>query len=354
MSRSLAIAALGVCLCLLAKLFGVGAFLIPGVALVLAPVGAEIATRTAARRVRLEREPLQLTAEEGTRLQLTTRLVGPRALRRSGEFTAMAGSESRPRRWLEHDEQHFHARASHRGRHLMGPSMLRYGDPFGLCERTVRSPATELLVLPRVEPISGADLAKLATQTVTPMAAVASAGELDGLQPAQQYATAGRIHWPTSARTGTLMERRLRAALDSRPLVVLDGSGAAGSDAFDMAVRAAASLAVALARRGGCLLLTPPERRPHQLDASLASWPAIHRQLAVLEPSAAPAADAVRRAPRLLWVTARTDAPPVPARPPGSRWYLVSPFARPGGEVLFAVGGCAVQPFATRERAAAR
>ena len=62
---------------------------------------------------------------------------------------------------------------------------------------------------------------------------------------------------------------------------------AAGADAFDAAVRAAASLALALARAGGCSLLLAPERRAHGSTRALASWPRIHARLALIEPSEA-------------------------------------------------------------------
>lgn len=350
MTRGAGAAVLGAGLCLAAELFAVHALLIPGLALLFLSAGATAVVRLLARRVSLLRDPPSAAAEEGMRLHVTTKIVGPRALRRSGEFAAVEGGPRKPRRWLDGDELHVAATARRRGVHEVAPSVMRFSDPFGLSERTVRSRPTELLVLPRVERVGRSDLSRLAATTPTPRAPVTSSGELDGLQPADEYATAARIHWPSFARTGTLMERRLRAEVDSRPLVVLDGRGAAGDDAFDMAVRATASLAVALARAGGCSLLLPPERRAHRLDPPLASWQRIHARLALLEPSEAIAWDVIARARLLLWVSASTEVRAMNPTRAASACYLVSPF--PSGErsVLFAVAGCSVQPMPARVR----
>ena len=48
------------------------------------------------------------------------------------------------------------------------------------------------------------------------------------------------------------------------------------------AVRACASLAVHLARHGGCALLLPGDRRPVTLDPELAGWPHLHARLALV------------------------------------------------------------------------
>ena len=79
---------------------------------------------------------------------------------------------------------------------------------------------------------------------------------------------------PWRAR-GEMLERRLVAELDSAPLIVLDPSAPAGEEALDMAVRAAASLCVHLARRkDGCAMLLPGERRPVEIGHDLGAWPA--------------------------------------------------------------------------------
>ena len=347
-------AAIGVAICAVGELLGVRTLLVPGLSLVLLCALAAAQVRVACWRVRVSREPLSASVAEGSRVLLTARVTGPRLLRRSGYLAATPGAELSPRRWVDAGSVQFAATAKRRGVHPIDSSLLRFADPFGLCERTVRSPPTQLLVLPRIHPIASSDLARLQSHGRRVRAAAASSGEPDGVQPAQPGANAARIHWASSARTGTLMERRMRAEEDARALIVLDGRDAAGSDAFDMAVRAAASLAVALARAGGCSLLLGGERRAHQLDAALSSWAPIHARLALLEPAGAPASEGIARAGLLLWVTASACAR-VPARSRReSTSYLVSPHPIPAREVLFSVAGCSVQRAparATPERA---
>jgi len=330
----------------------VPAFLVPGLALVVLALACEIAVGLMCRRVRLIREPLDTSAEEGARVRVRTGVEGPRALRRSGEFAALAGSVARPQRGEQGRIHEVAVLARRRGLHELGPSLLRFSDPFGICERSVLSEPTRLLVLPRVERVERGDLARLAGGSTARRLLAATAGELEDLRRADSYASADRIHWLTTARTGTLMERRLRPESDARPLVVLDGRDCAGADAFDAAVRATASISLALARSGGCRLLLPPERRPHALDRALASWPRIHRRLALIEPSDVLAWDAIRNASFVLWVSASADAHAL-AHTGGGACFVMSPFPRAHTDVLFTVAGCAVQRLDRRARAAA-
>lgn len=352
MTRPLAAATLGLAFCLLAELLGVYAFLVPGLALVVLALGAEIAVRLMCWRVRLIREPLTASAEEGARVRVRTRLQGPRALPRRGQFAALTDSEPRPRWWLDGNVHELSFLARRRGQHEIGPSLLRFADPFGMCQRSVPSEPTRVLVLPRVERVRRADLAQLNGSASARRALPAAAGELDDLRRADSHASVGRIHWLATARTGTLMERRLLPEPDARPLVVLDGRDCAGPDAFDAVVRATASISLALARSGGCTLLLPPERRPHRLDGALASWPRIHARLALIEPSDALAWDTIRVASVVLWVSASAD-PHALTHPGGGSCFIVSPFPRAHAEVLFTVAGCAVQRRTQRAPAAA-
>ena len=137
------------------------AFLVPGLALLVLAVGAESAVRLMGWRVRLIREPLRTSAEEGARVHVRTRLQGPRGLRRSGRFAPLADSEPRPRRWRDGEVHEVSVLARRRGVHEVGPSLLRFADPFGMCERSVRSDPTRVLVLPRVERVRREDLGRL-------------------------------------------------------------------------------------------------------------------------------------------------------------------------------------------------
>ena len=67
------------------------------------------------------------------------------------------------------------------------------------------------------------------------------------------------------------MERKLISEADSRPLVVLDPRAPESPEALDAAVRAAASLTVHFAKRGGCGLLLPGDRRAHDRSSATCS-----------------------------------------------------------------------------------
>ena len=110
------------------------------------------------------------------------------------------------------------------------------------------------------------------------------------------------------ARGAGLIERRLAADGDTRPLVVLDArmpasAGRAGRDLLDAAVqRAAASLVLEFAGAGGCGLLLPGEQRATKVDRELISWPAAYARLAMVEGGSG------TRAPALGTLTARAGA----------------------------------------------
>jgi uncharacterized protein (DUF58 family) len=201
-----------------------------------------------------------------------------------------------------------------RGIRRIDPPSLVVSDALELA-RVVRvspSPPQELLVLPRTErvrwvPGAGEKWRRAAgTASVEPLGAT----EVDGLRPYRQGTPASRIHWPALARGAGLLERRLRADTDSRPLVVLDARQSdpeAPVEYLDAAVRAAASLVLELGGRVGCGLLLPGEHRPIEVEPDLTAWPVAHARLAMVDggpdtraPGLAPGA----RSAQVLYVAA--------------------------------------------------
>jgi uncharacterized protein (DUF58 family) len=193
------------------------------------------------------------------------------------------------------------------------PPSLIVRDPFALAEGRRLSGGTpaDVLVLPRTERVrwihSGNGTAEFAGRPTG--AALLAAVEVDGLRPYRPGTPASRIHWPALARGAGLLERRLRVDGDRTPLVVLDSRGSTSDTDLDAAVRAAASLTLELAQRGGCRLLLPGERRPLIVESNLTAWPAAHARLAVVkggqEPRA-PALNGIRAAlGPLFYVAAR-------------------------------------------------
>lgn len=257
-----------------------------------------------------------------------------------------------------------------RGRRRLEPAVLVVRDPLGLHRREVRSAdGGELLVLPRIEPVlapgegdggaGDAEAEELGDGAgVSALEARAVDFEIDGLRPYRDGSPASRIHWPAVARTGELIERRLVDGGDRSPLVVLDAERPEGDESLDMAVRAAASLCVHLARAaGGCALLLPRERRPLAVDAELRAWPGAHAKLALVEAGGgAPAVGRAGHTGAILWVTARGGPMPRAARGPSAPSYVVSPHPVAGLPVAFRVAGCAGQALgaAARRRSRAR
>jgi uncharacterized protein (DUF58 family) len=233
-----------------------------------------------------------------------------------------------------------------RGRRILGPTRVVVRDPAGLAERVVEAgEPVEVLVLPRISPVTApggeGEPGTVGSRAGRPQ--VAAEVELDGLRPLRPGAPASRIHWSAWARTGELLERRLRADADSRALVVLDPRGADTHEDLDAAVRAAGSLCQHLARQGGCAVLLPGDRRPSSLDPSLAGWGRLHVRLALVtgEQSPSVAGLAGRRGP-VIYVAAKATARPprALAHAVGGGRVLVVPGTIPGRRPAFAVAGC--------------
>ncbi len=353
MSRATRLAAAGAVLCAVATAFAAPELYVPGVSLLLVATVAPGWVAVAAAGVRVQLSvPAARAVAEGDRVGLTVRVA-----RRGWPFpgaTLVLGPHDEP--LALPPRQRVAATTTsiamhRRGRHTLGPARLVVRDPLGICSREITSDGCEILVLPRVHPMSAAASGGLDGEVGARAAMPRGADEIDGLRPYQRGAPAARIHWPTVARSGELIEHRLAADAEQRPLVVLDARQAQSADALDRAVRATASLCVHLARRGGCALLLPGDRRAVWVGPDLRGWATQHARLALVEPTATPPAPApVRRAGTVVWVTA---AEPGSADAPAGGWRL-GPRSLPGVAVAFTVAGCDAQrtPVTIRARSA--
>lgn len=343
MGRVAGTLALGAAMTAVAATFSSPSLYVPGIALMLLAAGAAVWVLGAASGASLERRigPHMVEEEREWPIEITAR-IGPLPAP-GGELAEpllrgslrMAGHSSRRMRVAVTFE--------HRGMRRLEPARLVIGDPLGLIERRIEAGAgQEVIVLPRIEPVvaAGGGAGPTADVAVGARPAESTAEvEMESLRPYREGAPASRIHWPTVARVGTLMERRLLADSDSQPLVVVDPTNPADGAALDMAVRAAASLCVHLARGGGCSLLLPGDRRAVDIGPDLGSWPALHVRLALVEPvGGVPAARLESRRGAIFWVTARPGTPRGLERLNAER-YLVSPGLVRGG-AAFTVAGC--------------
>jgi uncharacterized protein (DUF58 family) len=324
--RAAAVAAAGALLGLTALVFDASPLFVPAVALFLLGVvtpariwvtacGARSERRLTAERV-IEDEPLEATIVVrrgrvvlgGAYFEVTDPFTGSE-FELSDELAPLRGD----RRASVRVVTRFHRR----GLHQLPPPSLIVRDPLDLARAQAAGAgqSQSLLVLPRTEPVrwlAPGQGRRMHLPDGRAGAEAMAAVDLDGLRPYRPGTPASRIHWPAVARGAGLIERRLQADGDARPLVVLDGrsasSAAAIADQLDAAVRAAASLVLELARGGGCGLLLPGEQRATTIDRELITWPAAYARLALVrggpgEPAPALAATS-GRAGAMIYVAA--------------------------------------------------
>jgi uncharacterized protein (DUF58 family) len=345
-SRPRRLAVTGALLCGLAALFAVRALYIPGLAALLVAAVAPLWVSVAASRARVSLHTDVRTAQEGESVRVTIAVRHGLIPFPVATLTAWPGAEEQAPPSRRERELVVSAVPSRRGRQRIGPARLRIFDPLEMYAHELRSSEHELLVLPRVYPLGAAALARLDERAPSPLDA---ALEIDSLRAYRTGSSAARIHWPTVARSGELMERAFTAETDARVLVMLDARAPESEEALDQALRVTASLCVHFARRGGCLLSLPDDTRPSPIEPDLRAWPALHARLALVRSGAG----TPRRQPpagvrTLLYVTASADAPA-----PAGRCYRVGPRPLTGLNVAFTIAGFAVQATARAQARAA-
>jgi len=344
-TRALGAAAFGIALCLTGAGVDAPSLYVPGLALALLGLIAPIWVTLAAAGASIEREegPRTVQEEQPYPLRLSARTgIAPAP---GGELREPLLPGGIPMTGRRARSIRVEVRFERRGRRELEPAELVIRDPLGLAERRVDSgPSEELLILPRIEPVLAASGGEKRFTGAASAARLAGAAEseIDGLKPHQEGAPASRIHWPAVARTGEMIERRLVPESDDRPLVVLDARAAGREEALDMAVRAAGSLVLHLARSGGAALLLPGDRRATEIEEDLRSWPSLHTRLAVLGPTARPPALPRGRRKALFWVSADPSLrrPASLDRASASARYLVVPGMLEGRQARFTVAGC--------------
>ncbi|UJA18782.1 DUF58 domain-containing protein [Thermoleophilia bacterium SCSIO 60948] len=348
MRRAAGFALAGAGLWIVGSGLGEPSLLALGVALVLYPLLASGWLMLATRGARLERSGLPARIAEGESFGYEIELRGG-SLRAPGGLLSDPASDlvtSTAPGWRSLPAD---AALEGRGRRELEAPVLELTDPLGIASRCVTGERSEILVMPRIETVEASATGAEAGLAAALSAAAAAGGslearglefEVDGLRPYRPGVSASRIHWPTVARTGEMVERRLAAGEGAAALVVADASAPEGREALDAMVRAAASLVHALAPRGGCGLVLSGLNRTLRVGERHEGFDDAHVRLALLEPGPMPAL-ARDAAPRVVfWVAAR----PLHRSPVGGLpTVLVTPFAEPreGG---FTVAGCTGVP----------
>jgi uncharacterized protein (DUF58 family) len=361
--RAPATAALGIAFALVGLGFGLTAALVCGIALLGLAAVAVAWVEGASLGGRLERLPGPARLEESEPYPLRIRLRRTLLPPPGGELSDPLLERRVPigPRWPRRLDRAVWLTSP--GRVRLDPASLVVRDPLGLWQRRLTSERSlDLVVLPRVDPVRrigpGSEPRGQSPGTGHASDAVSRRGgpaqfEVDGLRPYQDGSPASRIHWPAVARTGEMIERRLVAGGEPRPLVVFDPRGAPDADHRERAMRAAASLCVELGRSGGCDLLLPGERRTLTIDPALRSWPEAHVRIAVSDPNSGPTLLPALRGSAVLWVTAGRGLPAALRRLRAGSFLITPTGSRRAA--AFRVSGCFGYPIdAVAERPEAR
>jgi uncharacterized protein (DUF58 family) len=354
--RAPATAVLGIIFVLVGLGFGLTAALVCGIALLGLAIMAVGWVELASVGGRLERVPGPGRLEESDPYPLHIRLRGTLLPPPGGELTDPLLEHGIPvgPSWSRGLDRSVWLTSP--GRIRLDPARLVIRDPLGLWQRRLDSgDPVDLVVLPRVDPVRwvgpGAEPRGQSPGSGHASDAVSRRGgpaqfEVDGLRPYQDGSPASRIHWPAVARTGEMIERRLVAGGEPRPLVVFDPRGGTEPDHRERAMRAAASLCFELARTGGCDLLLPGERRTFTIDPAMRAWPEAHVRIAVSNPDASPPLLPALRGSAVLWVTAGRSLPPS-LRGARAGSFLITPSGSRRAAVM-RVSGCFGYPVDSR------
>jgi uncharacterized protein (DUF58 family) len=300
--RGRAVLALGVLCWIVAIVFGstalypVAAGLVIVVPLAVAWVRITLRQPHASRRWRheylLERDDvtieLALDREPGVPLP---NVVAHECVGRLGEEEV----ELRPRGRGRHAGS-YRLRDVPRGRHVFAPVRLSIADPFGLAESgLVLEEQQALVVYPRLVELerlffdggSGPEHGRrlLLRRPV--------GFDLHSVRDYQQGESLRRVHWPSTARRGSLMVKELEDSPRDEVAVLLDGdpAGVAGSppnSSFDVAVRVAGSILLAQIQRGRrcVLVLNTAGRETQAVSSDGPEWQRALELLAAAEPDA--------------------------------------------------------------------
>lgn len=180
--------------------------------------------------------------------------------------------------------------ATRRGLHHIGPITIRTRDPFALAERTQRyTTSDDVVVYPVIERLGRAAVrgSHVGSGSSDRRRLYAQGDEFHALREYVSGDDIRLVHWPSTARSETLMVRQQEQPYQPHATILLDtrNRAHATSAAFEKAVSAAASLVWHLADRDYALRLATdlPNRR-----VSTEDWQTLLDRLAVIDRSHAP------------------------------------------------------------------
>lgn len=194
-----------------------------------------------------------------------------------------------------------------RGVYDLEPPACTLCDPLGLTRvRKAVGARPQVVVVPRVPRVDGLSpvTAGLVGAGGLRGSGGRGAGEFRAIRPHQPGEPLSRIHWPSTARTGSLMLRELEDAPRADGMVVLDGTGSAvigrrPGDTFELQVELAAGLADGVLRHGKPVMVLVHGARDEflNLEPVPADRQRLLQSLAGVSPAAAqPVGEAIARA----------------------------------------------------------
>lgn len=257
----------GIAWCLVAAFVGQRDLWWPGLFLVLLPVCSLLLLLPGSGQLGVRRRlnPPRVSAGQPVKVDL---LLDPHALTIGGQTRARdrlapALGEARwhdapTRLGLWQQQFSYELLPAWRGRHQVGPAERSLADGLGLAViRTVIPGTTELLVTPRVEPLTNLRGASgLGVTADTTLLRTGMGSSDDALIREYRHGDdVRRIHWRSTARTGDLMVRREERSWDPSATVLIDNRASAYSrrtpdDRLEWAVSAAASISIHLLASG--------------------------------------------------------------------------------------------------------
>jgi uncharacterized protein (DUF58 family) len=243
-----------------------------GLLLVTLAAGASVAATV--RRLVVTRSVLHHEVGEDQPISVRFQVRGPGRLPLPVHLEAQIDTD----RWMPLGEGRGRLRLliGRRGPWRLEPSRLRVRDGLGILEWS--------LVVGRPEPLLILPAPDLRVPIPPQPDARAGDPDLDGLEPYVPGTPIGRVHWPALARGAGLQQRRLTASAAGLPLVVVETADTGDPRAVDWAARVAAGVIVRLAGTGGCRVLLPGDQVATTVTDLTASWPGVHRRLALLQP----------------------------------------------------------------------
>lgn len=272
--RGRVLSILGVVMVVFGRVLALREFVMAGAALVivLAVGGITVLTRRGSVRVERRMTPPRTTA--GAQIRVDLRVVasgrlGGGPVLASDRLPKPLGSSVRvalPPAVTGRSERSvgYVLTPQMRGRYRIGPLELHHTDPFGSFQRTqeVAGRAT-IVVYPRYEDITAmpSGVQRLGIVRRSPL--VGTGDEFYSLRAYEEGDDLRKVHWPSSAKLGTLVIRQEELTGEPRALIVLDTGarkhrGQGASSSLEAAVSACASVAtLALRQRMRVDIITP-------------------------------------------------------------------------------------------------